>query len=131
MHERCLTAHRGRAPELALPYAGCMPRYFHVSSGLNRESIGEHGLDSSLMGAARGIAGSTRPEVDGIFLGHEHDVDYFTRLNNTGTEVDVWAVDGIDEDDLIDSPNGYLYLPGVIPADRLILIATDIPAGER
>ena len=37
-----------------------MPRYFHVSSGLNRESIGEHGLDSSLMGAARGIAGSTR-----------------------------------------------------------------------
>lgn len=107
-----------------------MARYFHVSSSLNRESIGEHGLDSSLMGASRGIAGSSRPEVKGIFLGQEHDVDYFTRMNNTGGDVDVWAVDGVGEDDLHDSPNGYLYVPGAIPADRLTLIATDIPAGE-
>lgn len=84
-----------------------MARYFHVSSSLNRASIREHGLDGSLMGAARGIAGSASPAVQGIFLGHDHDVDYFTRMNNTGGDVDVWAVDGVDVDDLLDSPNGY------------------------
>jgi hypothetical protein len=84
------------------------------------------------MGVSRGIAGSSRPEVEGIFLGQdEHDVDYFTQMNNTGGPVDVWAVDGIDEDEFRESPNGYRYVPGAIPADRLTLLATDLPPSGR
>lgn len=108
-----------------------MARYFHVSSSLNRESIRKHGLDHALMGTSRGIAGSTHPEVEGIFLGMEADVDFFTRINNTGSAVDVWAIDEVDEDALLESPNGYYYVTGAIPADRLTLVATDIPPVRR
>jgi hypothetical protein len=45
-----------------------MPRLFHVSSAANRKSILAHGLDWTRMGAARGIAGSTTPEQEGVFL---------------------------------------------------------------
>jgi hypothetical protein len=45
-----------------------METWFHVSSAANRESILAHGLDWTKMRAARGIAGSTAPEADGVFL---------------------------------------------------------------
>jgi len=45
-----------------------MVRLFHVSSAANRKSILAHGLDWTRMGAARGIAGSTTPEQEGVFL---------------------------------------------------------------
>ena len=83
------------------------------------------------MGAARGIAGSTEPEAAGIFLSSDDwDVDYFVRMNNTGGPVDVWQVDGVDTDLMLDNGNGYFYLPGRIPADRLTLIQRDLAGGD-
>jgi hypothetical protein len=101
-----------------------MPRLFHVTSVLNRESIMAHGLDWTLMGAALGIAGSSRPEEDGVFLClGEFDVGFFVRMNNTGGPVDVWAVDGIDEEQLITTDNGFSYFPARIPPHQVTLVA--------
>lgn len=59
-----------------------MSRLFHVTSSSNRASIDAHGLDWQRMGAARGIAGSIVPEVDGIFVCTDaSDVDFFVRIN--------------------------------------------------
>jgi hypothetical protein len=80
------------------------------------------------MGAARGIAGSTGPEEDGIFLSYEAEVDFFVGMNNTGSRVDVWAVDGIDRSELVESSDGsgFMYLPATIPPGQLTLVRTDI-----
>jgi hypothetical protein len=101
-------------------------RLFHVTSVLNRESILMHGLDWTKMGPARGIAGSQSAEAEGCFLGEDHDVDWFVRMNNTGTPVDVWAVDGVDEDQLVTTGTGYRYLPGSLAPECLTLVR---PAG--
>lgn len=102
--------------------------FLHVSSILNRQSIARHGLDWTRMSAARGIAGSHRPEVEGIFVCRgEEDAEFFFRINNTGGPVDLWSVDGIDEDLLLDNGNGFFYLPGRIPAARVSLVRPDIP----
>jgi hypothetical protein len=106
-------------------------RYFHVSSSRNRESIRAHGLNPSLMHAARGIAGSTSPEVEGIFLGVDEDVDWFVRMNNTGGTVDVWAVDGIESKVLVPNGSGYFYFPGSVPADKVTLLAADLPSVDQ
>ncbi|MER5501987.1 transposase family protein [Streptomyces sp. NPDC002561] len=96
---------------------------FHVSSVLNRQSIAQHGLDWTRMGAARGIAGSRRPEVEGIFVCRgEEEAGFFLQINNTGGPVDIWSVDGIDEGLLLDNGNGFVYLPGSIPAARVRLV---------
>ncbi|WP_234312165.1 hypothetical protein [Streptomyces griseus] len=101
---------------------------FHVSSVLNRQSIAQHGLDWTRMGAARGIAGSRRPEVEGIFVCRgEEDAEFFLQINNTGGPVDLWSVDGIDEGLLLDNGNGFVYLPGRIPAARVRLVRSDVP----
>ncbi|MEU0414669.1 hypothetical protein ABZ307_43835 [Streptomyces griseorubiginosus] len=102
--------------------------FFHLSSVLNRQSIAQHGLDWTRMGAARGIAGSRRPEVEGIFVCRgEEDADFFLRINNTGGPVDLWSVDGVDERSLLDNGSGFVYLPGRIPAGRVRLVRSDIP----
>ena len=106
-----------------------MPTYFHVTSVLNRESIRAHGLDWSRMGAARGIAGSTRPEADGIFLcGEEFTVEFFLRMNNTDSAADVWQVDGVDPNQLRDNGNGFEYLPERVGVGRLSLVRMDVVA---
>jgi hypothetical protein len=79
------------------------------------------------MGSAQGIAGSRFPEAEGCFLGEEHDVDWFIRMNNTGGPVDVWAIDGVDEDQLVTTGTGYRYLPGSVAAESLTLVR---PAGQ-
>jgi hypothetical protein len=79
------------------------------------------------MGPARGIAGSRSAEVEGCFLGEEHDVDWFVRMNNTGTPVDVWAV---DEDQLVTTGNGYRYLMGCVAAEFLTLLRLARPVPE-
>jgi hypothetical protein len=61
----------------------------------------------------------------------EWDVDYFVRMNNTGGPVDVWQVDGVDTEQLRDNGNGYFYLPGRIPVDRIVLVQTDLVGGRR
>jgi hypothetical protein len=100
---------------------------FHVSSVLNRSSIQRHGLDSSRMGAAPGIAGSRRPEADGIFLCLDLSiVEWFIQLNNTGSPVDVWQVDGVDAEHLLDNGSGLHYLPGRIALDRITLLLQDV-----
>ncbi len=97
-------------------------RLYHVTSRLNRASIAEHGLDWERMGAAPGIAGSPTPEVAGVFLCRdEFEVGWFARMNNTGGPVDVWEVDGVDPDSLVDNGSGYGYLAAKIPASQLTL----------
>lgn len=104
-----------------------MNRLFHVTSISNRASIDAYGLDWRLMNSASGIAGSTRPEVDGVFVcTGEYDIDFFVRLNNTSGPVDVWAIDGIDEE-LIESGTGFFYIPHEIPREALTLVSQDIP----
>ncbi|MGW3137169.1 hypothetical protein [Streptomyces sp. NPDC001139] len=101
---------------------------FHVSSVLNRQSIAQHGLDWTRMGAARGIAGSRRPEVEGIFIcrGEEEAEFFLGIINNTGGPADLWSVDGIDEGLLLDNGNGFVYLPSPIPASGVRLVRSDV-----
>lgn len=96
---------------------------YHVSSSRNRQSIADHGLDWRRMGAAPGIAGSRTPEQPGCFLAQdEHTRDWFIRMNNTGGPVDVWEVADVRWEDLQDSPEGYVFFPGVIGVERLRLL---------
>jgi hypothetical protein len=79
------------------------------------------------MGAAPGIAGSRRPEVEGVFLCIDPgEADWFVRLNNTGGPVDVWAVEGIELDRLLVSPEGHSYLPDKIGPRQLLLARQDL-----
>jgi len=103
-------------------YAHRVETWFHVSSKANRDSIRAHGLDWTRMGAARGIAGSTAPEADGVFLCQEFMVEFFVGMNNTGGPVDVWAVSGIDEEQMLDNGSGFLYFPGRISAGQVALV---------
>jgi hypothetical protein len=104
-----------------------MPRLHHVTSAWNRESIRVFGLDWSRMATAPGIAGSRGPEVEGCFLCvNPGDVDWFVWMNNTGGPVDVWAVDGVELDQLLTAPQGYEYFPGKIPAEWLALVRQDV-----
>jgi len=104
-------------------------RMFHVSSAANRASILAHGLDWTRMGAAHGIAGSTVPETDGVFVcADEFEAGFFLQMNNTGGPVDLWAVTGIDERDLTESGTGFKYYPAPIPPSQVALI--EWPAGD-
>jgi hypothetical protein len=101
-------------------------RLFHVTSSRNRRSIDEHGLDWTWMGEAPGIAGSRQPEVDGIFVCRDQgEVQFFLAMNNTGGPVDVWAIDGLSEADLIKAPEGFMYVPAAIARQRLALVHRD------
>lgn len=105
-----------------------MGAMYHVTSSLNRQSIMKHGLDWRRMGAAAGIAGSRSPEQTGCFLAQdEHTRDWFVWMNNTGGPVDVWEADGVLLDDLLESPEGYLFHPGAIGVERLRLLQSDLP----
>lgn len=104
-----------------------MGRLFHVTSSRNRASIEVHGLDWNRMGAAPGIAGSSRPEAEGIFVcASEFDAGFFVGINNTGGPVDVWAIDGVDEE-LVETGAGFSYIPHAIPRQALTLIQLDVP----
>ena len=120
-----------RATQPALSRAGGyvagVSHAFHVTSAVNRESIRAFGLDVGRMGAARGIAGSREPEQPGCFLAlDEFEVAWFIRMNNTGGPVDLWRVADVDHDDLVCSPEGHYYYPGVIPPEHLALVRSDI-----
>jgi hypothetical protein len=53
----------------------------------------------------------------------------FVRINNTGGAVDVWAVDGIELDQLQNSPEGFRYFPGKIAPQQITLIRLDLQHG--
>ena len=96
---------------------------FHVSSARNRESIKLHGLDWSRLSAAPGIAGSREPEVDGIFVSSDYfTAEFFVRMSNAGGPVDVWAIDDVEEADLVESDSGFSYLPYRLGPQRLVLL---------
>lgn len=100
-----------------------MARLFHVTSAVNRESILAHGLDWTRMGAAPGIAGSPVPEEDGVFLCRdEFEAGFFVQMNNAGGPVEVWAVAGIDEQQLITTGSGFRYFPARIPRSQVTLV---------
>ncbi|MCW3159649.1 hypothetical protein [Micropruina sonneratiae] len=81
------------------------------------------------MAASPGITGSFSPEVAGVFLCRDQfEVDWFVRMNNTGGPVDVWAVDGVGGESLIDNGSGYHYVNEPIPPDRLTLLRRDLEA---
>ena len=111
-------------PRLAGSYAPSV-QFFHVSSVHNRDSIDRHGLDWKLMGAARGIAGSAVPEVEGCFLCQdEFEVNWFAMtVNNTGGPVDVWVIEGVDATQLLER-DGYQYIPATIARHQLSLLRT-------
>jgi hypothetical protein len=80
------------------------------------------------MGAAPGIAGSPVPEQEGCFLAEsEFTADFFVRMNAPGGQADVWEVSGVAEEDLLESPEGFSYLPAVIAPERLRLVRTEEP----
>jgi hypothetical protein len=68
-----------------LTYGLFVTAYLHVTSSRNRSSILRYGLDWTRMGAAPGIAGSGRPEVEGCFLCVDVlEDEWFIKMNNTG-----------------------------------------------
>lgn len=76
------------------------------------------------MGAAPGIAGSRKPEVEGCFVCmDEFEVQWFAQtINNTGGPVDVWEVEGLTFADLTESPHGHYWYPGTIPPAQIRLL---------
>ena len=100
---------------------------FHVTSRTNRGSIQSHGLDWTRMGDARGIAGSDEAEESGCFLCRdEAEAEWFARFTAPGTPLDIWAVDGVDESELIETDDGFVYLPRPIPPRQLTLVRGDV-----
>jgi hypothetical protein len=100
----------------------------HASASANRESIERWGLDWTRMGNAAGIAGSVKPELEGVFLDTLEGVRFFTRMSRQ--PCDVWEVDvtGL----LIEThEDGWMMHLSPIPANRLRLIAKDLPPGTR
>ena len=101
-------------------------RLFHVTSVLNRDSIEAHGLDWTLMGAARGIAGSEKPEKPGVFVTTSRfDAGFFVRMNNTGGPVDLWAIDDVDTP--LNTFDGFFWVPATIGREHLTLVERSIP----
>jgi hypothetical protein len=106
--------------------AGGGSAVFHASAVANRDSIRRHGLDWRRMGAAPGIAGSTKPELPGIFICDcMEDVRFF--LNMARCASDVWSVDadGLWRET---GPSGWWVISQRIGPERLRLVARDIPA---
>jgi hypothetical protein len=119
-------------PRRSSPTLQPLKRFFHVTSTRNRESIETHGLDWTRMNDAHGIAGSLQPEQEGSFLClDEWEVSWFVRMNNTGSSVDVWAVDGVEEGELVQSSEGHSYVRSRIPPERLTLFRADIEPEAR
>jgi hypothetical protein len=83
------------------------------------------------MADAPGIAGSRQPEEQGCFVCmNEFEVSFFVRGNNTGGPVDVWAVEGVTEDELVTPPNGFQYVPRRIAPTQLSLYRKDLTRGD-
>jgi hypothetical protein len=62
----------------------------------------------------------------------EFEMEWFVKtINTTGGPVDVWAVDGVDEKHLVESPEGHSYLPRPIAAHLLTLWRSDCPPPDR
>ena len=84
------------------------------------------------MRAARGLAGSELAEQQGCFLCRgESEVEFFLHFTGPETALDVWAVEGVDDETPIESPEGFLYLPAQVAPDRLRLVRQDVVPCDR
>lgn len=78
-----------------------------------------------------GIAGNAAPDGEGVFLCEdEAEADFFVKMNNTDGPVDIWAVEGINLDDLQASLYGPYLLPYAVPPSRLTLVREDVDESE-
>jgi hypothetical protein len=79
------------------------------------------------MGAAPGIAGSQRPEIEGIYLARSLSEGLWFAAFGTHASIDVWSVDvrGLA---LLDGPDGFPYFPGSIGPERLQLVEASLDA---
>jgi hypothetical protein len=96
---------------------------FHVTAARNRDSIRRYGLDWTRM-SGRGIAGSTAPELDAVFLCDSlEDAEFFTWM---GTEpLDIWGVrvDGL----VVESgPDGWWIVNEQVAPERLRLAVAGV-----
>jgi hypothetical protein len=94
----------------------------HITAAVNRASIQRWGLDWSRMAAARGIAGSPRPELPVIFLDTVDSVGFFRRMARE--PVDLWAVDVTDLW-VENGPDGWYIHCSPIGPGRLRLLEGD------
>lgn len=106
---------------------------FHLSPVQNRASIAEHGLDPRRMGAAMGIAGNDRPELEGVYVFDEPDeADFWIRVVGGGLHsggLDLWEID--DPGTMLRTgPHGFAYLPQPVPSERIRLRETFLPADD-
>jgi hypothetical protein len=100
---------------------------WHVTSAVNRASIQEHGLDWRHMGATRGIAGATEPEMAAVFLCETiGETDFFIEFRRH-PRFDLWRVD-VSGLVIEAGPSGWLVHRQPIPPHRLQLVQKDIPA---
>jgi hypothetical protein len=103
--------------------------WFHTTLAENRESISDHGLDWRRM-TGSGIAGSPRPEADGVFLCVDIEgAEWFAEMGRRrGCAVDIWAV-ALDGTLLIGDPSAsgggddcWMICPEPIPNWQLKLV---------
>lgn len=101
-------------------------RYVHVTRSVNRASIKTHGLDWTRMTNVPGIAGSTTPERQAVFLEAEGTGSFFRSMTTDAT--DVWAVnvDGLWLESAPDASSGFddgwSMCASPIPPSRLALL---------
>jgi hypothetical protein len=100
----------------------------HFSASANRESIRQWGLDWRRMGAAPGIAGSTRPELPVVFLDEPGLGGIFRTMGRTVT--DMWAVD-VTGLWIESGPDGWYVHGNPISPARLRLAEADLPPRSR
>jgi hypothetical protein len=109
--------------------------WFHATRSANRESIDRYGLDWRRMGDVPGIAGSRRPERDGVFLCRRlQDAHWFADMPRDDV-TDIWAarLDGV----WLEAEAGggvdldWALCPRPIPRSDLELLNADIASGAR
>jgi hypothetical protein len=65
----------------------------------------------------------------GVYLCRDDfEASFFVRMNNTGGPVDVWAVTGVGEDELVEGDSGFCYFPFRVPPAQVA--PTDWPRDE-
>ena len=79
------------------------------------------------MGLAPGIAGSSQPEQEAVFLDYIETIEFFTRMSRQ--PCDVWEVDvrGL----LVEEHEGWMIHRGLIGPERLRLALDDLPPEVR
>jgi hypothetical protein len=123
------TGWRDSSGDRPLPPEDCPKTLFHVSPAANRNSIREHGLDWTRMGAAPGLAsGRHLPEEPLVYLDEERGFSLWFR--NHGQLMDVWEVraDGLD---LVRTGDGWIGSPKPIGPERLALLEKDLDPQDQ